>query len=254
MTDAAALRGTGRYLIAVVVTFLVLQALLVVMHEFTHSTVAWLLDAIRSPLDIVWGNPVTMTGWDEGVDYTRLFAQGRNVAAAVIGVSPLVMHTAIVTCGIAALKSDRLLSQRWVFHLLFWFVVANFMELVAYILMRPFASHGDTGLFNRGLSLSPWYLFLIAGSALIAGLFIFYRDILPRADALFARHNPQIRWVILVLSVFIIFLWGSGIRVMAYVSGPQRLFGLMGIPVFILVPALLRPKNEAADARDDVKA
>ncbi|MFH1985140.1 MAG: hypothetical protein ABIL58_25155 [Pseudomonadota bacterium] len=246
MSDAAALRDTVRYLIIVVASFILLQALLVVMHEFTHSTVAWLLGAIRSPLDIVWGNPLTMTGWDEGVDYTRLFEQGRNVAAAVIGVSPLVMHAAVVALGIAALKTDWLLTRKWGFHFLFWFVVANFMELIAYILMRPFASHGDTGLFNRGLSLSPWFLFIIGGSALITGLYMFYRDILPRAERLFASGNRPAQWAILALSAFIIFLWGSGIRVMAYVPGPQRIFGFLGVPVFILLLILFRPKNKTS--------
>lgn len=66
------------YFIKTVLTFLVLQSLVILMHEFTHSTVAWLLGTGHSPFGIVWGNPVTMTGWDEGVDYELLFSSGHG--------------------------------------------------------------------------------------------------------------------------------------------------------------------------------
>lgn len=88
------------YLLITLITFMALQSLVVVLHEFTHSTVPWLLGEMKSPADIVWGNPLTMTGWDEGVDYTRLFAQGKNIKAAVIGFSPLLMHTLVVGQGV----------------------------------------------------------------------------------------------------------------------------------------------------------
>ena len=58
-------RRTWGYMIIVLMTFAVLQSVVVVMHEFTHSTVAWLLGYTQSPFGIVWGNPLTMTGWDE---------------------------------------------------------------------------------------------------------------------------------------------------------------------------------------------
>ena len=75
-------QNTLAYLALTVATFLALQALLIVMHEFTHSTTAWALGCMANPLDIVWGNPVMMTGWDEGVGYQKLFAQGRMIPAA----------------------------------------------------------------------------------------------------------------------------------------------------------------------------
>ena len=232
---------TFRYLIITVATFLVLQALLVVMHEFTHSTMAWALGAMPSPLGIVWGNPLTMTGWDEGVNYTRLFASGRGVSAAIIGVSPLVMHTAIVTLGMVFLQKKGMWQRKWLAHALFWFVVANFMELIAYVLMRAFASHGDVGIFNRGLGLSPWIIFSAGSLALVAGLSFLFRKILPRIYAMFARGNRLYEWCILILTAFLLFVWGSGLRVVLYVyPDPQWMFGLLGFAAFI---AVLGPCN-----------
>ncbi|MBC8273519.1 MAG: hypothetical protein H8E40_00905, partial [Chloroflexi bacterium] len=187
MTASERIRETLEYMIIVVVTFAILQAVVVVMHEFTHSTVAWILGYMRSPLDIVWGNPLTLTGWDEGAHSSELFASGHLRTAAIIGVSPLVVHTAIVTLGLVLMQRKGMQGRKWLFHTLFWFVIANFMELIAYITMRAFAAHGDVGIFNRGLELSPWIIFIAGSLAIVAGLYILFGEILPRMYAIFAR-------------------------------------------------------------------
>ena len=193
MNVSERVRETAKYTLIVMATFLVLQAFLILMHEFTHSTVAWLLGCMGNPLDIVWGNPLTMTGWDEGVGYSRLFASGRFTKAAVIGVSPLVVHTAIVTLGLILLQREGMWERKWLSHTFFWFVVANLMELIAYVWMRAFSNHGDIGIFNRGMGLSPW-IFFIAGSLAIVGvLFVLFGKIVPRLYAAFARGKPADR-------------------------------------------------------------
>jgi hypothetical protein len=234
---------TLRYLCISIVTFLALQSLIVVVHEFTHSNMAWLLGEMKNPLDIVWGNPLTMTGWDEGVEYSRIFAQGDYAKAAVIGFCPLVMHSIVSGVGIFLMCGQWLIQKKWLFHAVYWLVVANLMELVAYVFMRSFAGHGDIGIFDRGTGLSPWWVFIIGSVLLIWALLLLYRHPLPRLQALFAQGNPATMWMILVLTSFLIFLWGSGIRVMAYVPGPQWMFGLIGIPAFILTVALFRPRR-----------
>ena len=229
------------YLFISLVTFLALQYLVVVMHELTHSSMAWALGDMKSPLDIVWGDPLTMTGWDEGVDYDQLYTQGRNLQAAMIGFCPLAMHSLIAGLGILHMRGKWLFHRKWLFHAVYWFVVGNLMELVAYIFMRSFSGHGDVGHFNHGTGLSPWWVFIIGSGFLTWGLTLFFRGSLPRLQSLFATDNPPSKWMILILTAFLLFLWGSGIRVMAYVTGPQWLFGLIGIPAFILTVSLFRP-------------
>ena len=56
------IKETSVYVFIIIITFIVLQSTVVVMHEFTHSTVAWLFGDIMSPRDIIWGNFFTMTG------------------------------------------------------------------------------------------------------------------------------------------------------------------------------------------------
>lgn len=248
MSTRQQLLYTVHYLAIALMTFLALQALTVVVHEFTHSTMAWLLGDLPSPLDIVWGNPLTMTGWDEGVDYDRIFSQGRFLQGAVIGFCPLVMHTGVVGLGILFMRGQRLRQYRWLYHATYWCVVASFMELVAYVYMRAFSGHGDIGIFNRGTGLSPWWVFILGSTLLTWGLFIFYRHALPGLQALFARKNLSSQWMMLILTSFIIFLWGSGIRVMLYVPDSQWLFGLMGAPAFVLAVWFFRPGLIQAEA------
>lgn len=220
----------------VLITFALLQSAVVVMHEFTHSTVAWLFGDMSSPFAIVWGNPLMMTGWDEGVAYSHLFPSGHNPVEAIIGASPLVVHTLIVTLGILLLQKKRIIRHKRQFHVLFWFVIANFMELIAYIVMRPFATGGDTGHFNRGLGLSPWILFVFGTLLIMVGLYAIFKRILPQMYDLFAQGNRFTEWMIFFLTSFFLFLWGSGIRVVFYIyPDPQWMFGLIGFVAFGIV-------------------
>ncbi len=235
--------GVLPYLAVSIATFLALQALVVVTHEFTHSTMAWLLGDMQSPLDIVWGNPLTMTGWDEGVEYEQLFAQGRNIQAAIIGFCPLVMHSIVIGVGIRLMCGKWLVERRWAFHTAYWLVVANAMELVAYVYMRSFSGHGDIGILDRGTGISPWWVFVIGSALLTWVLWFFSQRVMPRLQDLFAADYQPTRWGIVILTAFLLFLWGSGIRVMAYVSGPQWAFGLIGVAAFVLAVAFFRPAS-----------
>ncbi len=225
----------------VVVIFFILQALVILLHEFTHSTMAWLLGTGHHPQDIVWGNPITMTGWDEGVHYKRLFAQGRNLTAAIIGVSPLVMHFTMVTCGLVYLGRKKATAKKTLFLTVYLFVLVNLMELVAYIYMRSFAQHGDTGIFTRGTGTPPWLFFLVGSALLTWALWILFTRAMPRLQKLFFPDNAYGQWIILLLTSFIVFLWGSGIRVLAYVEDSSRLFGVLGIILFAVTLTWFRP-------------
>ncbi len=225
----------------VVLIFFILQALVILLHEFTHSTMAWLLGTGHHPQDIVWGNPITMTGWDEGVHYKRLFAQGKNLTAAIIGVSPLVMHFTMITCGLIYLGGKNTATKKTFFLTVYLFVLINLMELVAYIYMRSFAEHGDTGIFTRGTGTPPWLFFLLGSVLLTWALWIVFTRAMPKLQNIFFPVNIPGQWTILLLTSFIVFLWGSGIRVMAYVEDPSRWLGAIGVILFAATLIWFRP-------------
>lgn len=237
----------GPYLALAVATYLVMQAATVITHEFTHSTMAWLLSDIGSPADIVWGNPVMMTGWDEGVGYRHLFAVGKDLQGAIIGICPLIMHSAVIAMAFHLMGTRWLMRRRWLFHAVYWLSLPSLMELVAYVWMRSFASGGDIGNFVHGTGISPWFIFIPGSLALCWTLHRFYRLCMPRLQALFTPHDRAGQWGILLLTTCILFLWGSGIRVMAYVPGPQWMFGLMGLPAAAYALVRFRPGWEARE-------
>jgi hypothetical protein len=223
------------YIVITIVTFVILQPVTIVMHEFVHSTSASLLGYMPSPLSIVWGNPVTMRGWDEGVPYDQLFPSSGNPAEAIIGGSPLVFHTIVVTVGLVLLQQSWMTKKKWLFHTLYWFVIVNLMELISYIVMRPFASGGDTGHINHGLALSPWILFVSGTLLIMFALYVLFRKIMPLLCNVIAPGNRLTYWTILVMTAFILFLWGSGMRAMSMYPDPQWMFGLIGVAAFIVV-------------------
>ncbi|MCD4783979.1 MAG: hypothetical protein K8T10_09170 [Candidatus Eremiobacteraeota bacterium] len=246
------LKETLKYMVIVVVTFIILQSLVVVMHEFTHSTVAWLLGYMKSPLGIVWGNPIMMTGWDEGVHYSKYFSSVHLAAEAIIGASPLLVHTIIITLGLILMQTKMILEKKWLFHFLYWFVIANFMEIIAYITMRAFANNGDVGHFNHGLNISPWFVFIIGNLAIVFGLYVLFAKILPQMYAVFAPGNRLTQWVILFMTCFLLFIWGSGLRVVLYVRpDPQWMFGLLGFVAFGAVLIACRPAVAQTESRSE---
>jgi hypothetical protein len=237
------IRGAVFYSLIVLATYLFFQAFIVIAHEFIHSTTAYLLGDMQSPFEIVWGNPVTLTGWDEGVAYSHLFITGQGTNAAIIAVMPLLFHAIIVSCGIYLLLSRAMLQRKWWFHLVFWFIIVNLTELISYMPFRAFTLHGDIGNINHGLGLSPWVLFIPGTILILAWLWYLFRCVLPRTNVVLAEGSRLIRYVILIVSAFSLFLWTSGLRMILsyYPNDPQWMLGILGFAAFGLVIWLCRP-------------
>jgi hypothetical protein len=211
--------------------YFALQAVVVVLHEHAHSTAAWLLGYTSTPLTVVWGNPLTIIGWDEGVPYDQLFPSAGHSAEAVIGGVPLLMHALFIGLGFYLLR--RLSTWRkFTFYAVYLFVVVNLTELVAYILMRPFAGSGDTGRFNEGFGLSPWPLFIAGTVFLCLALGQFLRRTTPRLDCVMEWSRTE-HTMVVGFTAFVMFLWGSGLRVMALYPDRQWKWGLIGVAGFV---------------------
>jgi hypothetical protein len=64
------------FISVLVISFFILHLLVLMMHEFSHSTLAWLLGVKADPLNIIYGDLIGGK-WDENVDYGVLFNAGR---------------------------------------------------------------------------------------------------------------------------------------------------------------------------------
>jgi len=251
------IRSAVLYSVIVLITVISFSAILVVIHEHIHSTTAYLLGHMQSPFDIIWGNPVTLEGWDEGVSYSAMFSAGQGTDAAIIAVSPLILHSVIVIGGLYLLLSGAMLKKKWSFHIIFWLVIVNFMELVAYMPVRAFSLHGDIGNINHGLSLNPWLLFLAGTALVLAGLYYLYVRVLPRMYVVVAGESRLVRYVILIFSAFFIFIFRSSSHTaLSFSPDMQWVTALFGYAAFIVVLYFCRPgmpwviaaENQVAEA------
>ncbi|MCK9593952.1 MAG: hypothetical protein M0Q91_18280 [Methanoregula sp.] len=236
------IRDTAIYSAIALATYFFIQSVIVIIHEHIHSTTAYLMGHMQDPLAIVWGNPLTLDGWDEGVSYSALFSAGLGTDSAIIAVMPLIFHAVIVTCGLYLLLSPALVKRKWGFHLIFWLVVMNLMELIAYMPMRAFATNGDIGNINHGLGLSAWVLFFPGTLLILIWLYLLFGRVLPRANVIIAGDSRSVRYALLCLSAFFVFDWRSIFRVVL-LPFPETgwVIGFAGIFACVLVIVLCRP-------------
>ncbi|WP_263383976.1 hypothetical protein [Granulicella arctica] len=220
-----------KFSLATVAIYFALQALIILAHEHAHSTTAWLLGFSRTPFTVIQGNFVTMRGWDEGVPYDQLFPASGNPAEAAIGAMPLLMHVTFVVVSLSLLELPKAGKRKALFYILYWFVVINLAELVAYLLMRPFAGSGDTGRFNQGLAISPWFLFVGGILFLLIACWVLLFRVMPRLDRV-VGFSQRLHKTVVWMTAFFMFLWGSGIRILSLYPDRQWKFGLIGLAGF----------------------
>lgn len=231
--DQSLLLRRSKSAAALLAAYVAMQIMLMIAHEFAHSTTAWLLGYTFTPFTVVWGNPITITGWDEGVPYNDLFHERGQVAEAAIGGMPLFMHAVLVaSCLYLLLRADRE-TGRVRFFGIYVLTLFNLAELFAYIVLRPFIPTGDTGRFNEGLAISVWPLFLGGLAFLGTALWLFSRRIGPKID-LWTDGSRFEHRAVTAFAGFIIFLWGSGIRMLSLYPDPQWKVGLLGVAGFVL--------------------
>ena len=211
--------------------YLVIQTFVVIAHEHVHSTTAWLLGYTATPFTVVWGNPITIRGWDEGVPYDALFPSPGNAAESAIGGMPLLMHMIFVVTGLYFLRKPVSPRHSPLFFLLYWFVIVNLAELISYFIMRPFIPTGDTGRFNSGLDISPWFLFISGTLFLTYALWVLSRKVTARLS-LYTDASRLEHWAIISSTAFVMFLWASGLRMMSLYPDPQWKTGLVGVAGF----------------------
>jgi hypothetical protein len=236
------IRSAVVYALAVIATCIILGAISVVIHEHIHSTTAYLMGHMQSPWGIEWGDLITLDGWDEGVSYSAMFSAGQGVDAAIIAVSPLIMHTVIVIAGLYLLLSGAIFRNKWLFHLTFWLVIVNMMALVAYMPERAFSLHGDIGNINHGLSLTPWLLFCVLTPLIVLGLYYLYGRVLPRMYAVVAGESRWVRYEILIFSAFYLFIFRGSIHAALSISfDMQWVTSLFGYAAFVVVLYFCRP-------------
>ncbi len=236
------------FISVLVISFFILHILVLMMHEFSHSTLAWLLGVKADPLNIIYGDLIG-SGWDENVDYGVLFNAGRGSTAAAIAFAGPFSNIALffVTAGLMAVKWVK--EHRWAYHTIFWTSVITFIMIFEYVLTRSFMTHDDFGNINHGLGISPWPIFITGTILGLIGLYYLYVYKLPEYFAIMTPDARTLQYISGAVVSFIIFLFYIGLRITSYPEVPQWWFGTAGIVVLFIAPFIASPARAWVQAR-----
>jgi hypothetical protein len=228
----------------------------VLLHEFGHSGMAWLLGLKATPGSLRWGPPtlvnaLTLHGIGENVDYASAFAAGQGTAVALVGATgPLLVNGGLYLVARTALLRAPSRSPGLADLLLYWFLFMNLANVFDYVPIRTFAQ-GDIGHLCQGLGLPPWSVCVVLTPLVVVALLDLHRTVLPR---LYGRLNlPSSACIVThVLTTGLMFgYFGlAGLRSGDAISARLSLLSFACLPIVLLLGwprrAWMRARAEAA--------
>ena len=233
------------FILATVIILFVTHHLMVLLHEWTHGTTAWMFGCKDSPFDIQYGG-WTLSNVDENINYKLLFSTEKGFVASMIAVSALLMNALLFILSIILLSRKTIQRKRWFFHFFYWFAVMNIGELFSYIPVRTFViNRGDVGHFTYGLNLSPWVVF-VPGIFLVAwGLWYIIKRETPRFYHLMALSSVLWRHIHFIILVFVIFFWFGSSAFYDYgMNSLWSLWSLVSVLMGVVVFIICNPSSE----------
>ena len=155
-------------------SFIIVYYFTVLIHEYSHSTMAWLFGYKENILNIDYG------GWlllhvDEAVSYDSIIAAGHGAQAAMIAISGITSNSIVFLLSIFLYKKPYILKSKILLILFFWSLVVNMVPIVGYIPANTFTTHGDIGRFCVGLNISTWWAFIIGTPLVAMGIIYIFR-------------------------------------------------------------------------------
>lgn len=247
-SGAGALRrlsAVAKALAATVIAIVLAHQASLLLHEWTHGTVAWIFGCKPSPFAIHYGD-WTLLDADEAIDYRALLAAGRGPLVAAIAIAPIVLGGALYVAGtpLLALTAVRRRKALWAF--LYWFNLSNLGQVLDYIPQRTFAPardgllRGDIGHFVQGLGVSPWTVCVPGVLFVAAGVFWLLRNEVPRAYATLAVERSG-RTALLALTLAYLFGW-YGMAGHGY-GFPSNALSLASPALAVVLFLVCRPKR-----------
>jgi hypothetical protein len=147
-----------------VLVLFVVHAIAFLLHEYAHSTAAWLLGFKSNPLAIHYGhfdlsNILLQQDIDENVDYGSILASGHGFQLALIALAGAAIGNGVLYILVATVLTRHASRMRPAAILfLFWLAVVASANLWSYAPVRTITTHGDMANAARGFGISPWTL------------------------------------------------------------------------------------------------
>lgn len=178
----------------------------VYLHEWTHSTLAWLTNYKSHPFDIHYGEKwITLLDIDDTVPYQKILADGKPFLVASIAIAPTLLQMFVFLMGLKLLRTSTIQNNRWVFAFIYWFTLFELAQVYGYIPIRTFSNSDDIFIFTNTLSLSPWVVAVPGTLFVIWGIYQILAIEEPRACNCLKIFSKSGRIAFLLTTLLIFF-------------------------------------------------
>ncbi len=213
------LKICGKYLFWLLLTpiyFWLSHYLAVFPHEYCHSLVASLSGFKEHFWQIDYGgtsfwNIIFLVNIDEHVNYAAMMVTHKDWLVALSAFAgPGIGNGLTYLISLWGLSAQAVRSRAWLFYFFFWWNINSIGNFIDYVPARTFASHGDMAHLAMGLHVSPWWIMIILGYAVILVCWYFYTNTLIKAYNILNLRSVIIKIILLVLVTFILFGFYGG--------------------------------------------
>jgi hypothetical protein len=173
---------------AVVTFFLVLltHAVAFLLHEYSHSFLAWGLGFKANPLALNYGPPtlkniILLGDVDENVDYDHIITSGNAIWGGVIALAGAGVGNGLLYFLCYWLTSiNWIRSRRGIVMFLYWLSLMGAANLLSYAPLRVITDHGDMAIAANCFGISNWLLFPFVTAGTFYVMYHFFFKMFPK--------------------------------------------------------------------------
>jgi membrane-associated protease RseP (regulator of RpoE activity) len=206
----------------------------VLQHEWTHGTIAWLTGYKSSPFHIHYGHDWFMfRDIDEAVDYPRILQDGKPSVMAAIAIAPELLQAILFPILLKCLPA--LEKRRWLYAFVLMITLVQLAGFYDYIPIRTFSKSDDMYNFLYATGLSPWFLFIPGMTFVIWGIRQYFFILLPHACSVLQIQSKLGKFSLLLMTVLLMFGYCGGI---GFVK-PDQIAHIFSAISWALIPFML---------------
>ncbi|MBJ8346956.1 hypothetical protein [Antrihabitans sp. YC2-6] len=253
LVSTAVLRRDLSFAALTTAALLIAHAIVLFLHEWAHSAMAWILGFKSNPLAITYGrlnlpNVLLQGEMDENVDYESIFRAGHRVDVSVIALAGITsMLLVYVVCALVLRsRASRMRSAGTMF--LFWVAVMSAGDLWAYAPVRTITTRYDMANAAQGLGISTWTLLpFVTVPSIWVGWDLFSR-LLPSVLAQSSGSDLLRRAFVVVVACFVYFGYFGNVGSGGSYGNVSAVLSILS--VFLLFPLVVMATLSRAGIRN----
>lgn len=185
----------------------------VLLHEFSHSFMAWMLGFKANPFALHYGgtgfwNLLLLIHIDQNVNNQMIYSLGHPHLVALIAFAGPCMNIILFFVSFYLLKTQKIQQRPYWFYFLLFFNLMNLGNIYDYVPIRTFAINGnmvDVVDIEQGMHWSPWWIYGIGRYLLAFLVWQFFTQTLTAAYLHLRIESTAGRAALMVTCVLIFF-------------------------------------------------